>query len=180
VHDTPAPAASPSTLASTHRLALVAAVATNGVIGIGGTLPWRIPDDLRRFRALTTGHTIIMGRKTWESLGKPLPKRQNLVVSRRDDWSAAGATIVHTLAAAIDQATLPYPICVIGGGELYRAAFALADVLYLTEVHRDFEGDAWFPAFNRDAWHEVARERGHAETPLALDYDFVTYERREA
>jgi dihydrofolate reductase len=180
VHDTPAPAASPSARATSYRVALVAAIASNGVIGVGGTLPWRIPDDLRLFRALTTGHTVIMGRKTWESLGRALPNRQNIVVSRRRDWVADGAVTAQSLADAIDRATLPPPICVIGGGELYRAALPLADVLYLTEVHRAFDGDAWFPSFDRDLWREVTRQSGHTSAPVQLGYDFVTYERANA
>ena len=95
MHDTPAPAAPPS---AARGLALIAAVARNGVIGLSGRLPWRLPDDLRHFRALTSGHAIVMGRKTWDSIGKPLPERQNIVVSRRRDFAAAGCVVAHTLA----------------------------------------------------------------------------------
>ncbi len=122
-------------------LALIAAVAANGVIGDRNALPWRLPDDLRRFRALTTGHAVIMGRKTWESLPGALPGRQNIVVTRDPGYAAAGAEIAATLDAALALVRLPPPAFCIGGGELYRAALPRATTLYLTEIDRDFAGD---------------------------------------
>jgi dihydrofolate reductase len=177
VHDTPAPAAAPSALASRRRIEIIAAVASNGVIGEGNALPWRLPADMQRFRALTTGHSVIMGRKTWDSLGRPLPDRQNIVVSRREGWTPAGATTASSLDDAIALARLPDPVFVIGGAQLYRAALPIADVMHLTEVHGEFDGDTRFPDYAREPWREVAREcrRNEALPPLA--YDFVTFAR---
>ena len=159
-------------------LALIAAVAANGVIGERNRLPWRLPEDLRHFRALTTGHAVIMGRKTWESLRGPLPGRQNIVVTRDPHYAAAGAEVAASLDAALALVRLPPPAFCIGGGELYRAALARAATLYLTEIDRDFEGDVWFPPFDRAAWPETHGESRRGEGPDAFTYRFVTRERR--
>jgi dihydrofolate reductase len=152
-------------------------VAQNGVIGVDNRLPWRLPDDLKRFRALTTGHTIIMGRKTWESIGKPLPGRQNIVVSRQLDFHAPGAQMARSLAAALELATLPDPVFVIGGEALYREALPIATKLYFTEIERDFAGDAHFPEFSRRSWRETAREALRTEGSDGFGYAFAQYER---
>ena len=161
-------------------LALIAAVAANGVIGDRNRLPWRLPEDLRRFRAITTGHAVIMGRKTWESLPAPLPGRQSIVVTRDPDYPAAGADVATTLEQALALVRLPAPAFCIGGGELYRVAFPLADLLYLTEIERDYPGDVTFPSYDRDAWREISREPRQGEGPDAFTYSFVTRERRGA
>ena len=168
----------PATPRSALPLALIAAVAANGVIGANNELPWRLPDDMKRFRALTTGHAVIMGRKTWESLGRPLPERQNIVVTRDRRYAAPGADVAATLDDALALIRLPPPAFCIGGGELYRAAMERADTLFLTELDRDFAGDVTFPAFDRAAWREVSRERQRSDPPDPIAYDFVTYERR--
>jgi dihydrofolate reductase len=154
-------------------LALIAAVAANGVIGDANRLPWRLPEDLRRFRALTTGHAVIMGRKTWESLRGPLPDRQNIVVTRNRDYRAAGAEVAATLDDALALVRLPAPAFCIGGGELYRVALPRATVLHLTEIHRDFAGDATFPPIDPAEWREIAREPHAGEGSDALPFDFV-------
>jgi dihydrofolate reductase len=159
----------------TPALAIIAAVARNGVIGVQGTLPWRLPEDLKRFRALTTGHAIIMGRRTWDSLGRALPQRQNIVVTRDPTLRADGAEIAASLDAALARVARPAPAFCIGGGELYALALARADILYLTEIDGDFAGDAHFPAWPRSAWNEVAREA--RSTDEGLEYAFVTYAR---
>jgi dihydrofolate reductase len=159
------------------RLALIAAVASNGVIGDGNRLPWRVVEDLKRFRALTTGHAVIMGRRTWESIGRPLPGRQNIVVTRQPDYRAPGAETAPSLEAAIALVRLPAPAFCIGGGLLYRAALPHATTLYLTEIGREYRGDATFPAFDRSDWRETAREPGVRAGPEEPDYAFVTYER---
>jgi len=156
---------------------VIAAVARNGVIGIDNRLPWRIPDDLRRFRELTTGHSIIMGRRTWESLSGPLPDRQNIVVTRQPGFSASGAQTASSFEQALALASLLEPIFVIGGEALYRAALPLADTLYLTEIDRDFAGDARFPAYERAAWRQVSRNPKRTNGPDRFDYCFATYER---
>jgi len=152
---------------------LILARAENGVIGKNGAIPWHISDDLKRFKALTLDKTVVMGRKTWDSLPrKPLPGRRNIVVTRDANWKAPGAEAM-TLDAALAQPD----ICVIGGGEIYRAALARADRIELTEVHKSFDGDARFD-FNLKDWREIARE-AHV-TPEGLRYSYVTmdHERR--
>jgi dihydrofolate reductase len=156
-------------------LALIVAVARNGVIGAGNTLPWRLPDDLKRFRALTTGHAVIMGRKTWESLPRPLPGRQNIVVTRQTGYAAAGAETATSLGDAMALVRMPAPAFCIGGGELYAVALRQADVLYATEIARDFDGDTRFPAFDRSRWRETARETHRAAE--GFEYAYVTYVR---
>jgi dihydrofolate reductase len=180
VHDTPAPAASPSSAIHGRRVALIAAVARNGVIGASNTLPWHLPEDLNRFRTLTSGHTVVMGRKTWESIGKPLPNRQNIVVSRQAGLCLAGASVAHSLEEALAFAVMPDPVFVIGGEALYRSALPFAAVLHLTEIERDFHGDARFPAFDRAAWREIAREVREPANGEGFAYHFATYERAPA
>lgn len=156
-------------------LSIVAAVASNGVIGVAGGLPWRLPEDLKRFRALTRGHAVIMGRKTWESLRGPLADRQNIVVTSQSAFEAPGAEVAAGLEEALARVAMPPPAFCIGGAALYREALPLARTMHLTEIARPFEGDVAFPAFERGGWREVARE-SHASDD-GLDYAFVTYER---
>ncbi len=158
-------------------LALIAAVARNGVIGLANRLPWRLPQDLRRFRALTTGHAVIMGRRTWESLPRALPDRQNIVVSRRRDFVAGGAQVAVSLDAALALVTRPPPAFGDGGGELYRLALPRASHLYLTEIDAHVDGDVTFPAIDPRAWHETAREPHLAARPGDLGFAFVSYAR---
>jgi dihydrofolate reductase len=160
-----------------RNVALIAAVARNGVIGADNRLPWRLPEDLRRFRALTSGHSIIMGRRTWESIGKALPDRQNIVVTRQRGFQAPGASVAASLEDALAMAVLPEPVFVIGGEELYRTALPIASRLYLTEIQRDFAGDARFPAYALAAWREVEREAGRPDGPDGPGFAFATYER---
>lgn len=157
------------------RVYLVAAVAANGVIGGNGKLPWHLPEDLKHFKALTLGHPVIMGRKTWESLGKPLPGRENIVVTRSPGFKAPGACVASSLDAALALCTGEPVVFVIGGGELYAAALPVADVLALTEIRREFAGDARFPAFDRSAWRETQRQPQTGAN--GLRFDFVLYER---
>jgi dihydrofolate reductase len=157
------------------RVFLVAAVAANGVIGARGKLPWHLPEDLKHFKALTLGHPVIMGRKTWESLGRALPGRENIVVTRAAGYEAPGASVAASLDAALALCIGESVAFVIGGAQLYAAALPIADGLVLTEIHHDFEGDTYFPAFDRKAWRETQRK------PQAgahgLRFDFVLYER---
>jgi dihydrofolate reductase len=160
------------------EVALIAAVAANRVIGAGNRLPWRLPEDLKRFRSLTTGHAVIMGRKTWESLPRALPERQNIVVTRQHDFVAAGAEIAHSFAEALARVRLPGPVFCIGGGEIYRAALPFATTLHMTEIAREFEGDAWFPPIERSEWRETERDDRPAAGPGGFAYSYVTYERK--
>jgi dihydrofolate reductase len=156
------------------RVILVAAVAANGVIGARGGLPWRLPEDLRHFKALTLGHPVIMGRRTWEGLGRALPGRENIVVTRRPGFEAPGAHVAASLDAALALCAGEPAAFVIGGAQLYAAALPLADALELTEIHRDYDGDTRFPPFGRAEWREVERRPQGAD---GLRFDFVRYER---
>ena len=158
-------------------IALVVAIASNGVIGDHGKIPWRIADDMKFFKNVTMGKPCIMGRKTWNSLPrKPLPGRTNIVLTRDTAFSAADAAIVYTFdeALAFAASEQPREIAIIGGADIYNAALPRASRIYLTEVHRDFPGDAHF-AFDRTGWRETSRE--DRTTPEGLAYSFVTLER---
>lgn len=142
-------------------ISFVVAVSRNGVIGRDGGLPWHISSDLKRFKAITMGKPIIMGRKTWESLPKkPLPGRRNIVVTRQADFSAEGAVVVGDVDAALAVAAMEAPseICVIGGGDIYRQLLPQANRIYLTEVQADVEGDTHFPPLPASTWRELSRE----------------------
>ncbi len=164
-------------------IVIIAAVARNGVIGKDGALPWHLPEDLRRFKALTLGHTVIMGRRTWESLPKrlrPLPGRLNIVVTRNLAYRADGANVVHSLqeATQVGADGAAGNLFVIGGAELYAHALPLAQRLELTEIDADIEGDVRFPVFDHSAWREIARVPGNGAN--GPSYAFATYERQAA
>jgi dihydrofolate reductase len=138
------------------KLAIIAAVSENGVIGKDGGLPWHIPEDLKYFKANTTGHAIIMGRKTYDSIGRPLPKRRNIVVTRNAELRIEGVEVVTSLEAAIELARSDdEEPRIIGGASLYRDALPLATRLFLTRVQRTVEGDTYFPDFDEDEWEET-------------------------
>ncbi|MBI2316124.1 MAG: dihydrofolate reductase [Betaproteobacteria bacterium] len=162
-------------------MAIVAALDRRRVIGRGGALPWRLPEDLKRFKSLTLGHSVVMGRRTLESIiavsGKPLPGRENIVITRNAAYSAPGCRVVHTLEDALAIAGAAGEAFVIGGAEIYALALPLAQRLYLTEIDAEFEGDAFFPEFDRSAWHERSREPHVAPGPAGFRFDFVVYER---
>lgn len=158
------------------RLTVIAAVASNRVIGSGNALPWRLPEDLKRFKTLTMGHPIVMGRKTYESIGRPLPGRRNLVVTRNPAFRADGCECVPSLASAIDKCMgNADEIFVIGGAQIYTEALALADRLCLTEIDRAFPGDAFFPEVDLKQWRLAAIESHRAAD--GMRYRFATYER---
>jgi dihydrofolate reductase len=160
------------------NLALIAALGRNRVIGRDNAMPWHLPEDLKHFKATTMGAPVIMGRKTYESIGRPLPGRRNVVITR-DPAKLAGAAVdvVTSLDAALALAADAPRVFVIGGGEIYAQALPIASRLVLTEIDAAPEGDARFPDFDRDAWVEVSRDARHRDEP-PLDYAFVTYERR--
>lgn len=157
---------------------LVVAYSDNRVIGKDNSLPWRLPSDLAHFKRTTMGKPIIMGRKTWESLGRPLPGRPNLVVSRNPAYAASGAQVFPSLDAALDACPETGPVCVIGGEQLFRLALPRAQEVIATEVHAHIDGDTWFPPLEPSQWQEVQRLPQPAEN--GLDYDFVTYRRRDS
>ena len=158
-------------------ISIIAALAENRVIGVNNTLPWRLPNDLKHFRRLTTGHAIILGRKNYESIGKPLPERTNIVITRNRDFHADGCLIAHSLDEALALASNDPEIFIIGGAEIYRAALARADRLYLTRVHAAIAGDTYFPEFDETEWQEISRERHATDERHAFDYSFVVFER---
>ena len=160
------------------HVSLIVAMANNRVIGVNNTLPWHLPADLKHFKALTMGHHIVMGRKTYESIGKPLPGRTSVVVTRNASYSAPGVTAVNSLPAAISACDDDDEIFVIGGAELYLQAITLADRIYLTEIDADIRGDAYFPEFNPGEWQEVSRETHSQPEPQLLQYHFVIYNRK--
>ena len=164
-----------STSAAAPPIYLIAAVAQNGVIGAGGKLPWHLPEDLKHFKQLTLGHPVIMGRRTWESLGKALPGRQNIVVSRTPGYAAPGAAVASSLEAALALCAGKPMVFVIGGERLFAESLGLAAGLVLTEILRDYEGDTWFPPFDRAEWREAQREAHTAAD--GMRFDFVRYEK---
>lgn len=166
----------PPVAAGRPRVTLIAAVAANGAIGLGNRLPWRLPQDLQRFKALTLGHPLVMGRRTWESIDRPLPGRESIVLTRSTQFTAPGCSVVHSLEEALEAAGTAAEAFVIGGGDLYRAALPMAQRLLLTEIRRDFPGDAFFPAFDRAEFRETSREPQRAAD--GLEFDFVEYRRR--
>lgn len=159
------------------QVILVAARARNGVIGRDNELPWRLRADLAHFKRVTMGHPIVMGRKTWESLGRPLPGRRNMVVTRNAAYVAEGAEVFTSPQAAVAAANTD-AVYVIGGAELYRQLLTSADRLVLTEVDADVDGDAHFPDFDPAQFIEVSREAHRADADNEHDYAFVEYRRR--
>jgi dihydrofolate reductase len=160
------------------RISLIAAVASNGVIGRDGRMPWHLPEDLKRFKALTMGHAIVMGRKTYDSIGRLLPGRRTVIVTRQHGYRIDGATVVHSLAEAVGAARDDDEVFVIGGGEIYAAALPLAHRLHMTELALEVSGDACFPPFDRSRWREVSRDARRADDGTA--FDFVVYDRAAA
>lgn len=168
------------------HIALIWAMARNGVIGRDNKLPWYLPEDLKYFKRVTTGKPVIMGRKTYDSIGRPLPNRTNIVVTRDAGLTLEGVKVVTSLDDALDIARAESVISdvdeviVMGGAEIYAQALPHADRLYVTLVHAEVEGDAVFPPIDLGAYQELAREDFNAEGPNPYDYSFVVYERPEA
>jgi dihydrofolate reductase len=160
------------------RKSLVVAMARNRVIGRDNALPWRLPAELAHFKRVTMGHPIIMGRRTYESIGRPLPGRMNIVVSRNRDFEAPGCTVVDSLEKAYAAAGNAQEVSIIGGTSLFEAALPTADCVHLTEVQADVEGDTWFPDFDRSHWNQVEIERHPADERHAYAFRILRLERR--
>ncbi len=158
------------------RIYLVAAVASNGIIGAKGRLPWRLPEDLQHFKKTTLGHPVIMGRRTWESLKGPLPGRDNIVITRQPGYNAPGAAVASSLEAALVLCAEEPTVYVIGGNQLFAESMPLAAGLVITEIYRDFPGDTRFPDYDRSQWREKQRE-AHTAAADGMRFDFVRYEK---
>jgi dihydrofolate reductase len=163
-------------------ISIIVAMTPDRVIGRGNALPWRLPADLRRFKRLTLGHHLLVGRKTWESIGRPLPGREMVVITRRRDYRIEGAVVAHSVdeALAIARQNGEDEVFVAGGEEIYRQTLAKADRLYLTVVDATCEGDAFFPPHDPSAWTEVEREDRAADERNPHPVSFITYEASRA
>ncbi|MCB1648031.1 MAG: type 3 dihydrofolate reductase [Pseudomonadales bacterium] len=166
------------------KLALIWAMARNRTIGRNNALPWHLPEDLKYFKRVTMGKPIIMGRKTWESIGRPLPGRTNIVISRDPAFQAEGVKVVNSLEQALSVAESvgiidgSDEVVVMGGEQIYALALPKAERLYMTEVHADVAGDAHFPEFDRSRWQELLREDHAADGPNPYDYSFIVLEKK--
>ena len=161
------------------RRSLVVAVARNGVIGRDNQLPWRLPNEIAYFKLVTMGHAVVMGRRTWESIGKPLPGRRNIVVTHKRDYQASGCTVVHSLDQAWEAARGADEVCVIGGTTLFEESLAVADRIHYTEVEADVEGDTFFPPFDRGEWTEVEVTRHPSDERHAYPFRVLILDRRK-
>lgn len=167
-----------SSSAMSPRIALIAAMGTNRVIGIDNRLPWYLPADFKHFKALTLGKPVLMGRRTFESIGRPLPGRHNIVVTRDPNFRPSGVTVVSSIEEALEQAAPASETMVIGGASFYEQMLPRANRLYLTLVHGDFEGDAYFPAWDAPQWEQVERQDCPPDGSGGPSYSFVTLDRR--
>lgn len=165
------------------KKSMIVAMAENRVIGIRNNLPWYLPNDLKYFKQVTLGKPIIMGRKTFESIGKPLPGRANIVITRNLDWQAEGVKVAQSLeqayqlAEAIGNIDGQEELMVIGGDQIYQCSLPDVDRIYLTRVHASVDGDAWFPEVDWSKWKEIAREDFSAEGSNPYDYSFIVFDR---
>ncbi len=159
-------------------LTIIAAVAKNNALGKNNGLIWHLPADLKRFKEITLGHHIIMGRKTFESLGKPLPNRTTIIITRNPDYVVPGCIVVNALEDAIQAATEDENPFILGGAEIYKQAMSFADILDLTLVHEAFDGDAFFPVIDMLKWTETSRQDFRADKKNIYDYSFVQYKKK--
>lgn len=164
------------------RLSILVAMARNRVIGQNNKLPWRLPADLKHFKFLTMGHTIVMGRKTYESIGRPLPGRANIIITHQTSFEAPGAIVVNSVEDALriceETSTPNNESFIIGGEKLYRQTLRHCQRMYITEIQKDFEGDTFFPEFNADDWEEIQRDKHFSENNNNMEYHFVVLDRK--
>ena len=158
-------------------ISLIAAIANNGVIGKGNTLLWKLPADMKHFRDLTIGKPIIMGRKTYESIGRPLPERVNIILTRDKNYLLEGCIVAHSVDEALQKCNGYEEAMVIGGGEIYKLFFPLAKRTYLTSVDHDFDGDTYFPEFSKEEWRETFREHHEPDDKNSYPHTFIVLER---
>lgn len=160
------------------KISIVVAVSSNNAIGKDNQLLWHLPADLKHFKEITTGHPIIMGRKTYDSIGRPLPNRRNIVITRNKDLSIAGVEIVGSIAEAISLCAQENEVFIIGGAEIYKHALPLTNSIYLTVVHQHYEADAFFPELNENEWATIHQEYHEADEKNSVAYTFSTLERK--
>ena len=158
-------------------LSIIVAMDQKGVIGVNNTLPWRLSADLKNFKAITMGKPVVMGRKTWESIGKPLPGRDNVIITRNQDYHVDGCIVCHSLDEALQRYAQVPEIMIIGGRDIFSAALDKADRIYLTDVHADVVGDTWFPVFDRSEWQQINRQDFAADEKNEYPFSIVTLER---
>ena len=159
-------------------LSIIVAVAKNNVIGKDNDLIWHLPRDLKHFKETTSGHYIIMGRKTFESNGRPLPNRTNVIITRDKNYKAEGCTVVHSLEEAIQEAKNDPEAFIIGGGVIYELAIPFVDRIYLTKIHHSFEGDTYFPELNMEEWREVDRRDFEPDDKNKYSFTILTLDRK--
>ncbi|SJM92246.1 dihydrofolate reductase [Crenothrix polyspora] len=161
------------------KISLIVAMARNGVIGLDGQMPWHLSADLKHFKKITLGSPIIMGRKTFESIGRPLPGRSNIIISRNPDYQQDGCTVFDSIDAALKHCcTTVSRVFIIGGSTLYQTTLAYADTLYVTDIQQDFLGDSFFPVLDKEQWLETAREDVNDDPDVSFSYSFITYQRK--
>lgn len=167
---------------TSHRLSILVAMARNRVIGRNNKLPWHLPADLKHFKFLTMGQTIVMGRKTYESIGKPLSGRSNIIITRQAGYAVPGAIVVTSIDDALllceETSSINGENFIIGGETLYRQTLKICQRMYITEIQRDFEGDVFFPEFDPDEWEETQRDKQISENDANLEYHFVVLDRK--
>ncbi|MCO5948710.1 dihydrofolate reductase [Mucilaginibacter flavidus] len=156
-------------------ISIVVAISENRAIGKDNKLLWYLPNDLKHFKAITSGHTVIMGRKTYESVGKPLPNRRNIIITRQD-IQIEGCEVVNSIKAALELCRTEREVFIVGGAEIYKQSLHLTDRIYLTVVHKQFEGDSFFPEIKKTDWLQVSREDHQPDEKNSLPYSFITYE----
>jgi dihydrofolate reductase len=159
------------------KISLIVAMAANRAIGLNNKMPWHLSADLKKFKQITMGSPILMGRKTYESIGRPLPGRRNIIISRNADYQQDGCLIFSNLEKAIASCQQYDELFIIGGAKLYESTLPVADKLYLTEINKEFEADTFFPVINRDEWREIAREDISDDPSVDFLYSFITLER---
>ena len=160
------------------NLSIIVAISENNAIGKNNQLLWHLPADLKHFKNITTGHTMIMGRKTYDSIGRPLPNRRSIVVTRQTDLHIEGVEIVNSLAEAVSLCTQENEVFIIGGAELYQSALSLTNTIYLTTVHAQYEADVFFPALSADEWTAIHQEYHPADEKNSVAYTFSTLTRK--
>ena len=160
------------------KLSLIAGIGKNNELGKGNTLLWHMPNDLKHFKEITSGKTVIMGRKTFESIGRPLPNRRNIIITRDKEYNAEGIEVVHSLNEAIEKVKNDDEIFIIGGGDIYKQAIDKADKLYITHIEEeDFEADSFFPIIDKEIWQETKREEFKKDENNHYDYSFIEYDK---